>query len=172
MKKEPTKKVVVSKKQAPKKETKAPTKKTGLKTLLGKVLKPSPKKLKEKPSDPNAPTILHPKVLKFKRHKQAMDYMEVKHLSGWKLFENKRGGFYLYKGHLNLVNALNKERQTLDTMKALAIGFGAMLIGFGLTSMGNKPIEKKAPGFVKPVKKKPAKKVIKKSKRLIKNGIS
>lgn len=151
----------VSKKQPPKKETKAPIKKTGLKTLLKNVLKPSEeKKLKEKTSDPNAPTVLHPTVLKFKRHKQAMDYMELKHLSGWKLFENKNGGFYLYKGHFNLINALNKERQTLNTLKALAIGFGAMLIGFGLASINNeKPIQKKAPGFVKPLKKKPAKKI-------------
>jgi hypothetical protein len=30
--------------------------------------------------------------------------MEAKHLSGWKIFENKRGGFYLHKKHRDLIN--------------------------------------------------------------------
>ena len=164
MKKKTTKKVVVSKKQAPKKQVKAPTKKTGFKTLLGKVLKPSSKKTKEKPMETKPHIVLAPQVLKFKRYNQAQDYMEAKHLSGWKIFENKRGGFYLHKKHRDLINELNKERQTLDTMRAYAIGMGAMVYSLTKANVGknNYPIELNAPGFIKPLKK--TKKLTKKTK--------
>jgi len=164
MKKKPTKKVVVSKKQAPKKQVKAPTKKTGFKTLLGKVLKPSSKKTKDKPMETKPHIVLAPQVLKFKKYNQAQDYMEAKQLSDWKIFENQRGGFYLHKKHRDLINQLNKERQTIDTMRAYAIGLGAMVYSLTKSTMikNKKPIEVKAPGYIKPVKK--LKKLTKKTK--------
>jgi hypothetical protein len=73
-------------------------------------------------------TEIVPGVFRFKKYKDAVEYMETKGLNEWKIFEGD--GFLLYKTHKDLRLALKHIGQTKALGKALKLQIATKISDF------------------------------------------